>query len=134
MEQGLSAITLYCAPAAGPAAAACAMEPEPVRSGAGEGGHLRGVASPAGRSREEEEEGREEGRKDACPSSELCLQPAGRAWGSVSCVSPVTQRLAPTGPINIALGQGSAAGQVPERAWQAPWVPAGLYPDTCVQC
>ncbi|KAM6069342.1 protein FAM177A1 [Theristicus caerulescens] len=28
MEQGLSAITLYCAPAAGPAAAACAMEPE----------------------------------------------------------------------------------------------------------
>uniref|UniRef100_A0A493SUL5 Family with sequence similarity 177 member A1 n=1 Tax=Anas platyrhynchos platyrhynchos TaxID=8840 RepID=A0A493SUL5_ANAPP len=29
MEQGLSAITLYCAPAAGPAAAACAMEPEP---------------------------------------------------------------------------------------------------------
>lgn len=29
MEQGLSAITLYCAPAAGPAAAACAMDPEP---------------------------------------------------------------------------------------------------------
>ncbi|XP_029852162.1 protein FAM177A1 isoform X2 [Aquila chrysaetos chrysaetos] len=37
MEQGLSAITLYCAPAAGPAAAACAMEPEQV-SGTGAGG------------------------------------------------------------------------------------------------
>lgn len=46
MEQGLSAITLYCAPAAGPAAAACAMEPEQV-SGAGPGG-AASASVPAG--------------------------------------------------------------------------------------
>lgn len=44
MEQGLSAITLYCAPAAGPAAAACAMEPEQV---SGTAGAQRGEAGEA---------------------------------------------------------------------------------------
>lgn len=57
MEQGLSAITLYCAPATGPAAAACAMEPEQVsgttgarRGEAGEAraGPRRAWPSPAG--------------------------------------------------------------------------------------
>lgn len=116
MEQGLSAITLYCAPAAGPAAAACAMEPEPVRSGAGRGGRpFAGRCEPrarrAGAGVRGQEEEEEEGRKDACPASEPCLQPAGRARGSVPCVSPATQRLAPAGPINVVLGQGSAAGR-----------------------
>lgn len=45
MEQGLSAITLYCAPAAGPGAAACAMEPEQV-SGARAGDDERPLAVP----------------------------------------------------------------------------------------
>lgn len=92
----------------------------------------------------------EEGRKEACPSSELCLQPAGRARGSVSCVSPVKQRLLQTGLINIALRQVSAPGrrgQVGRRAGEglagSETLPpgrlrvspaGGFIPNACVCC
>lgn len=83
MEQGLSAITLYCAPAAGPAAAACAMEPEQVSGGRGRRSGLSPSPCRPGRGKREAAAG--EGR---CPVGRGAALGSGRGQGGGRGLSP----------------------------------------------
>lgn len=129
MEQGLSAITLYCAPATGPAAAACAMEPEQVsgttgarrgRGRGGSGGAAACVAEPSGRA----------GGRVGSSRSRSALQCAvvTACSAGVFCFTGeqrLTNRL-----INIASGRLSASSQRVSGGAEVSEIPASGACDT----